>query len=336
MKNDRLIPGLILVLVGLAFLFHTLGYIHFHWSNIFSLWPVFLIIGGVNLLFANNKTPLAMIIKVGVVIIGFALLLFGDFGNRFWMPSYTYTWHDHHDNDDNDNNSSDDDDDDDTTAAKNVVKISGVSNFNLPFSADAKTAELHISGGGTEYNLSDTTGELFKADTKEHFGTYVLSHSNSGSNYVLNFDINDKKSGHFNWHNDHDNSNAVTFKLNSNPIWDIHVDAGATELKFDLTKFKIHSLDLSGGAASFDVTLGQPVNGDTNVTVSTGMANVSISVPQNAACKITTDSGLSNNSFDGFTKTDDGDYETPGFDAAKTKIILNISGGLSDFKVHRY
>ena len=54
------------------------------------------------------------------------------------------------------------------------------------------------------------------------------------------------------------------------------------------------------------------------------------------ACKIITDSGLSSNSFDGFNKTDDDNYETPGFDAAKSKIIINISGGISDFKVHRY
>ena len=336
MRNDKLIPGLILVLIGAAFLLDTLGYIDFHWSNIFHLWPIFLIVGGVNLVFANNRTPLATAIKVGVVILGFGLLLFGNFGDRFGFPSYTYSWHDHHDNDDNNNSDDDDDDDDTTTAAKGIVKVSGMSNFNLPYAADAKTAELHISGGGTEYNLSDTTGELFKADTKEHFGTYEFSHSNSGSNYVLNFDMNDKKGGHFNWHGDNDNSNTVNFKLNSNPVWDIHVDAGATALKFDLTKFKIHNLNLSGGAASFDVTLGQPVADNTNVVVSTGMASVNISIPQNAACKIITDSGLSNNSFDGFTKTDDDNYETPGFDAAKTKIILNISGGLSDFKVHRY
>ena len=86
MKNDRLIPGLILVLIGAAFLLDNFGYIDFHWSNIWHLWPIFLIIGGVNLVFAHNKSPLATTLKIGVVILGFGLLLFGNFGNRFDWP----------------------------------------------------------------------------------------------------------------------------------------------------------------------------------------------------------------------------------------------------------
>jgi len=66
------------------------------------------------------------------------------------------------------------------------------------------------------------------------------------------------------------------------------------------------------------------------------MASVNISIPQNAACEIETDSGLSSNNFDGFTKTDDGHYQTPGFANAKNKIHINIDGGMSDFKVNRY
>ena len=52
MKNDKLIPGLILVLIGAAILLANYGYLHFHWYNIFRLWPIFLVIGGVNLVFA--------------------------------------------------------------------------------------------------------------------------------------------------------------------------------------------------------------------------------------------------------------------------------------------
>jgi hypothetical protein len=70
--------------------------------------------------------------------------------------------------------------------------------------------------------------------------------------------------------------------------------------------------------------------------VSTGVSGVDISVPQNAACSIETDSGLSGNDFQGFTKVSDNDYETPGFNAAKNKMHIHISGGLSGFNVKRY
>jgi len=335
MKNDRLIPGLILVLIGAAFLLDNLGYITFNWGNIWHLWPIFLIIGGVNLVFANNRTPLATALKVGVVILGFGLLLFGNFGDRWgWWPGNSFSWH-HHDHDNNDSDDdNNDDDDDDSTSAKGIVKVEGNSNFNMPYTADAKIAQLNISGGGTSYNLNDTTSQLFSADTKEHFGRYEFTHSNNGSTYVLNFDMADKKGGNFHW-SDGDNSNSATFKLNTNPLWDINVEAGATDLKFDLRKFKVRSLKLNGGAAAFHVHLGQPVEGNTDVTVSAGMASVEIAIPQSAACQINSTSALASTNFDGFNKTSDGVYETPGYETAKNKITIDISGGMADFKVRR-
>ena len=65
------------------------------------------------------------------------------------------------------------------------------------------------------------------------------------------------------------------------------------------------------------------------------MASVDITIPQTAACQIITSSALSSTNFDGFNKTSDGNYETPGFENAKNKIIINMSGGMADFKVHR-
>lgn len=328
MKNDKLIPGLVLVLIGLAFLLDNFGYISFHWGNIWHLWPIFLIIGGVNLVFAHNRSPLATVLKVGVVLLGFALLFFGNFDNGFGFPFWRYNFHH------NRNYNKDNDDNDDDSDSSGIVKVEGNSNFVLPYTADAQFAQLNISGGGTKYTLSDTTNQLFKADTKEFRGKYEFAHHNNGSTYILDFSMKDHK-GHFDWDTDDNKTNSADFKLNTSPIWDIDVETGATKLDFDLSKFKIRSLKLSGGAASFDVKLGQPL-ANTNVDVSTGVSEVEISIPENAACDIKSDSGLSSTTFDGFTKQGDGHYQTSGFDGAKNKIYITMSGGISDFKVHRY
>ena len=338
MRNDKLIPGLILVLIGGVILLDNFGYIDFDWGDIWHLWPLFLIIAGVNLVFANNRSPVATVLKISVVIIGFIFLLFafGNMGSRFGYSAY-HGWHHHNrDNDDNSDSDDNDDDDDDTAGTKGIVKIESNKNFTVPYDVNAKIAQLNISGGGTKYILNDTTNQLFKADTKEHYGDYEFSHHNNGSTYVLDFDLKDKKGHSFNLDMGDDKSNSATFRLNTNPLWDIDVEAGAMDLNFDLTKFKIRTLKLDGGAAAFQVKLGQPVIGDSNIKVSTGMASVNIDIPQAAACQIITDSGLSSNSFDGFTKKGDGNYETPGFDSAKNKIIINIDGGLSSFNVTRY
>src|ERR1700761_1759787 len=291
MRNDRIMPGLILVLIGATVLLSNYGYIHFHWANFIYLWPIFIVIGGINLIFAHNRSAWATALKLLVVIGGFCLLIFGNFGSHynFW-PRYTY----HYNND-----KDDDDDDDNSSGNKGIVKVEGNSVFNQAYTADTKIARLNISGGGTVYKLSDTTNQLFNANTHEFTGRYIFSHDKQDSVFVLNFNMKHDH-GHMDW-NDDERSNLATFKLNPNPEWEINVETGATKLDFDLTKFKLRKLKLSGGAASFTVKVGQPL-AETNVDVSTGVSEVTIFIPQNAACRIETDSGLSSTSFDGFTK----------------------------------
>jgi hypothetical protein len=322
MRNDKLIPGIVLIMIGAVILLHNYGYVDVHWSNFIYLWPVFIVIGGINLIFAHNRSAWATILKLAVIIAGFGLIVFGNFGNKagFW-PVYSY----HYDGGNDDN-------DDDSDSSKNVVKVEGNSVFNEPYTAAAKVARLNISGGGTIYNLSDTTNQLFNANTQEFTGKYEFKHRVEDSVYVLDFNM--KNSHHNGWHGN-DKTNSATFKLNPNPEWDINVETGATKLNFDLTKFKIKSFKISGGAASFDVKLGQPL-AVTNVVVETGVSEVTINIPQNAACRVTTDSGLSSNNFEGFTKKENNVYETPDFGAAKNKLYIHMSGGVSDFKVRRY
>ncbi|MFD0763623.1 LiaI-LiaF-like domain-containing protein [Mucilaginibacter lutimaris] len=328
MKSEKLIPGLILVLLGTVFLLDNFHVIDFRWGNILHLWPVFLIMGGVNLVFANNKAPWATALKIGVVILGFALLIFGHFENRWWQRNSHWNFNDKGWYKDND----DDDDDDNGSDSTGIVKVEGSSTYTEPYIATATSAKLNLSGGGTAYSLKDTTDQLFTATTKERFNRYIYTHTMEGNTAVLNLSMKDKK-GHIEW--DSDNNNKATIKLNVKPEWDININAGATALEFDLSKFKIKSVNIDGGAGSFNIKLGQPL-ATTNVDVETGVSKVVISVPENAACRITSDSGLSSTDFVGFISKGNNVYETQGFDAAAKKIIIHMKGGLSKFKVTRY
>jgi hypothetical protein len=327
MKNDKLIPGLILVLIGAAFLLNNFGYVHFHWINILHLWPLFLVMAGINLVFAHNTTAWATILKITVLVGGFAIILFGNFGNRFnFWPHYRYSYN----NNDNNNDGDDNDDDSDSTSTTPGTKWGGKANFAEPYKAGIKYARLKIGGGGTTYRLNDVTSELFEADTRGSRNKYDLTERQDDSTSVLDFHMHSHNG--FNWGSE---KNDVNIRLNPNPVWDVEVETGATDLNFDLSKFKVKSLKLHGGAASFNVKMGQPQS-MTDVDISTGVSSVEVSIPQNAACSIQTDSGLSSNNFDGFTKSSDNNFETPGYSTAKNKMHIHISGGLSDFKVRRY
>ncbi|OKS87867.1 LiaI-LiaF-like domain-containing protein [Mucilaginibacter polytrichastri] len=339
MRRDRLTPGVILVLIGAVVLLRNFGYLHFHWSNILHLWPIFLVIGGVNLIFANNRSIWATVIKLTVIVVGVGLLLFGDFGdrNRFF-PTFYFNGHHHKDNDDDDMDIDlgDDKDDSDstTTNTSDIVKVDGNSFYHTAFAPGTRIARLNLSGGGTTYNLSDTTNDLFAANVKEFSGRYTLKNHTDDSVSVVDFNMNNQHRKSFTWGDN--KANTATLKLNPNPLWDVNIKAGATSLDFDLAKFKVRSLVLSGGAASFSIKLGQPVENNTRVNISSGVSDITVSVPKDAACMINSSTGLSSNNFDGFSNNGDNEYKTPGFDAAKNKIYITISGGLSDFKVRRY
>ncbi|QQL49169.1 LiaF transmembrane domain-containing protein [Mucilaginibacter ginkgonis] len=330
MKKDRLTPGLILLVIGVFLLLKNFGFLPaIRWSNIIHLWPIFLVIGGINLIFANNRSVWASVLKITVTVAGIALILLGHFGDNYSFFPEFHVGRDYNLDDDDDNDS-------DTTNAKGLVQVSGSSFYHVPFAADAKSARLEISGGGNRFQLSDTTSQLFTANVNGNANRYEMETRKEDSSTVVNFRMKNSHHQNFHWGDDNDKANTTIFKLNSAPLWDVNLKAGATDLNFDLTKFKIRNFRLSGGAASFAVKFGTPVESDTNVNVSSGVSDIKISVPNGAACSITSSTGLSDNKFNGFTKTSDNHYETPGFANAKKRIYINISGGMSDFSVDRY
>ncbi|MES2808838.1 MAG: hypothetical protein V4619_09455, partial [Bacteroidota bacterium] len=229
------------------------------------------------------------------------------------------------------------DDDDNDDSHVNISKVEGNSEYNTPYADSIKVAKLSISGGGALYTLSDTTDQLFSATTREFEGKYVYIHSQADSVAILNFKMDGKKTLKFGLgrrHNKNRNNEAI-FRLNTKPEWEINIKAGAAKLDFDLSPFKVRSLDVAGGAADFEVKLGQPL-ATTNVNVETGMSSTTIKIPNGVACHIKSSTGLSSTHFEGFNKKDDGNYETAGFANASKKMYIKISGGMADFKVERY
>lgn len=328
MKRDSLFTGLFLLGIGILFLLNNFNVINFHWGNLLSLWPLFLIIAGVNIIFPHYNSNGATAVKVLVFLALFSLVVYRGVmqpDNRFWNKHFNGNSFF------NDNNK--DGDDGDNNDDKDVVKLEGSSTYAEPYTPQVKVANLNIRGGGVTYILQDTTNQLFSAATHELSGRFLFNTTASDSGKTINF--NTSNSNHnLNW--DSDKGNEATIKLNPNPEWNVDIAAGASKLDLDFTKFKIRDLHIKGGAASMDLKLGQPVVSNMMVDISTGVSEVNISVPSSAACQITSKTGLSSKTFDGFQSKGDNQYETAGFAAAPHKIYINLKGGISDFSVKRY
>ncbi|MFN0254734.1 LiaF transmembrane domain-containing protein [Pedobacter ureilyticus] len=325
MKYERIIWGVVLLFVGGVLLLENLNVIEFYWRNVWGFWPIFLIIGGVNLLLNRNGSQTGSIVSLAILIITLAFL-FVKGQERPQHRSWMGFWKDKNIDADID------------WDHKNIEdgKFDGVQ-FAESFNAadTAKKTILNLSGGGTSFKLKEATDSLFEASVNRKRGNFSLTKATSDSTNTLTFKMNDKrKNGKDNW-SFNSGGNEVDVRINTAPLWTMNLTMGAGELDFDLTKFKIRTLNFDGGAADLKIRIGDllPI---ADVNVKTGVANVEIKVPQGSGCRIKTHTGLASKDFKGFVKKDDGYYETPNYNTSKNKVFIKLDGGLSNFEVDTY
>ncbi|WP_443946069.1 LiaF transmembrane domain-containing protein [Pedobacter sp. AW1-32] len=324
MKLDRLIWGIILLFIGGVLLLENFGIIDFYWRNVWSFWPIFLIIAGINILFNRNNSQTGSMIAIGVLVVSLAFLFVKG------QQEPERGWWGHKFKNDIDINIDDDGNDDDDQDRDSSVRA------NLFETIDAsdtlKKTILNISGGGISFNLNEEgTDRLFNADVKKGKSSFSLSKQVTDSASILNFKMNSKKQK---W-NFGDDGNHVNFQLNKTATWDIVMKLGAGEANMDFSPFKVRAFRFDGGAASLDIKIGSqlPI---TDVVVKSGIADVKIKIPEGSGCRIKTKTGLSAKDFDGFNKLSDGVYETANYQSSTKKIFINLDGGLSNFEVKRY
>ncbi|MFI5160604.1 MAG: hypothetical protein ACHQHN_04970 [Sphingobacteriales bacterium] len=202
--------------------------------------------------------------------------------------------------------------------------------YAQPFDPSIQTAKLIINGGTCTYAINDTTSQIMQANALLFHSRYTLKGRQEGSVYDLDLSMRSKSKTHFGKQSD-----SIGLKLNPAPMWDLSVNTGAAEVNFDLTKYKVRHLKITGSAGAFTIKIGQPVE-QTDVSFQVGAADVTINVPKTAACRIEVNSAMSSNTFDHFDKNDDGSYQTAGYASATNKILIHFTGGISDFKVNRY
>lgn len=312
MNKEKFGWGLILLFIGGILLLDNLAIIDFYWRSVFHMWPIILIVIGVNLLVP--KRGIGPLISIMVTIGALAFL-------AYWgtipphRDRHTFSgW--------------DDERSFDEEKRPEVSKGTFTHDYDTAFT----DAYLHIEGGAVAYEIAGTTDKLFSAEATSSFGSHHLETTTTGNVARLTFSMKNSRKG--NWDFDTD-ENQANIKLNPNPSWHINLDMGAGEAEFDLTEYRVASLSFEGGAASFKARMGMPLQ-ETVITAESGVANVEIEIPEDAACRIVIDSGLSSKDFPGFTKQNDGSYMTKNYAEATSRFTINLKGGLSAFSVRRY
>ena len=326
MKLDRLIWGILLLFIGGVLLLENFGIIDFYWRNVWGFWPIFLIIGGLNILFNKDSSQTGSIISIAVLVVALSFL----FVKGQQVPEHGSWWGRNFKKDVDININGDNDEDDDNDGDSVAVKEFKLSE---PFVATDNTKKtiLNISGGGISFNLNGETSALIDASVKGKNGHFSLKKAVTDSATVLTFQLEDKRKK---W-NFNNGSNDVDFNLNKEANWDVLMKLGAGAANMDFQDYKVRTFRFDGGAAALDIKFGDllPI---TDVVVKSGVADVKIKVPTNSGCRIKTQTGLSAKDFEGFEKVNEGLYETSNYKTSTHKIFINLDGGLSNFEVSRY
>ncbi len=346
-RRNGLFWGIALLTLGVLFLARRAGWLNVDWHSLVNLWPVLLILAGVNLILERRGNPAAFITTV-MLAVAVPTTLFGFLSHDRNREGFNMRWNHNDDDDDDNNNESDSDDDngnddndsdDDYHSERERRKSESTETHSNTFAeamdTDTREAVLKLSGGAGRFIISEPTTELIKADTKQTVGSYSMSVDRDAVTHIPTVELKpteenqhvDLKDGNF--------DNRVDVHLNATPVWTMDVALGAGQGDLDLSAYTVKTLKLAVGAADLDLKLGAKSD-QTDVKLDVGAASVTVRVPKEVGCRIKKDGALNIEQLDDFTDVGGGEFVSPGYDTAKKKMTIRFDGGISRFKVVRY
>ncbi|MCY7359953.1 MAG: cell wall-active antibiotics response protein [Rudanella sp.] len=334
--NRGLFWGIFFVTIGLLFLARNLGWLAIDWETIRNLWPLLLILAGVNLILERQRSQAAIATTV-LLAIAAPVALFSFVGRHHddWNNNRD-RWEYRSDDNENDNNDQDDNDNDATDSGdddEDDISTSSVSKFVESMEGETPEAVLKFGGGAGRFSIGETTTNLIDAEAKQTVGTYKMAVDRDPTTRIPTIELKpnegktEYKGGKL--------ANRIDIKLNDKPIWTLDLGLGAGEGDFDLSRYSVKNLKVQAGAADIDIKLGDRADLVT-VDLQAGVASMVVQVPQGVGCRVEKQGGMNVNQLDGFDEISDRVMQTPGYDGAKKKINIVFNGGISRFKVERY
>ncbi len=302
-KDNGIVNGIILITIGVIALLVTFFDFEIVWSEFAKLWPVFIIIFGISLL------PLNKILKsvLVMIMILFSCYLYYDSVNEDDSRDDDF-YYDYSDNGD--------------------VQIQ---EFSESFKENTEEVKVLINYGAGLLFLNPPVDELVKASNHSNHivQDFSVKYEENRADIVFDVEDNITVSGK------DVNSNRFELALNEKPIYDFEINFGASDMKFDLSDYKVSDVEVNGGACDINMKFGD-LQEYAELKINTGVSDVKIGLPINSGCRIECESVLSNKDFKDFIKKSGNVYETSNYSSAQKIIKIEFSGAISDVEIYRY
>ncbi len=314
MRSKGIFWGVVLIALGALFVLRHFGVFYFSWYDLKHLWPVILVILGISLLPIKGVVRIILSFIVVIIVLIYLSNRPVQYYDNLWNWIPERHWSD-------DSYSYEDEEYDEESWTDQLL-------FE-EYDGQIENAVIDLDAAVGKFTLTTTDDYLIKFERSGNVGKYYLDADNVGSAVVLKLamESNRIKSGKF--------RNEVEISLNPEPVWDINMDAGAAEIDFDLSPFKVDRIDIDGEASSIWLRLGDKLD-KTDLEIGRGVSSITIEVPEGLGCEVITKTILSSKSFDDFDKIESGLYQSPDFENSDKQIYISIDAAVTSLEVKRY
>jgi len=298
-QMGRILWGLVLVIIGGLMLLDNLNIITVHFSYLWQLWPLLLVVAGLSMMSLRGWLAGAVVAVVSISLI--ALVVATTVDNPYvtispYVPAHTQR------------------------ITKNIVA-----------SNDSTEADISVKAGAAEIVLSSSMARTGVEATLQssHMTLEQEASVKDGTHYVR-FTTEGARNTWFGGF-----TNRLSLDITRSIPVALHIDVGASSLSGDISKVKLKSLTVKAGASSIDLKLGD-ASSRQEVTLDTGASSINLQIPEKVGVRVYTNNGLSSFEFAGVDKKSDGVYESTEFEAANVHIIIHTEIGISRFVIQRY
>jgi hypothetical protein len=298
-RKGSLVWPILLIGFGIVFLLNNLGILSWDvWLTIIRLWPLLLIIVGLDILLGRRH---------GVWSLISVFLVLGLFAIGAWLVQATRAvW----------------------TGETYTHSISQSIN-------GANQAEVNIDFGVGELEISKTPasgmlieGELDVAEDESLNQKYTTQDNiayielgSIGTQYYPSWVFN-------NWG---DRSRDWTLNLTGEIPIDLSIDTGVGQAVINLEGIQLEDLNIDSGIGETRVYL--PSSGSFNAWISLGIGQLVVYIPEDLNVRIHIDTGLGDTSVSGSYIQSGDVYYSPGFDETGEWVELYLDGGIGEVRV---
>ncbi|HOG47632.1 MAG TPA: toast rack family protein [Anaerolineae bacterium] len=305
-RRPGLVGPAILILIGGVLLLGNLGMLRFDWWQLWRLWPVVLILLGLDILARHSRWGSALLAVVLVALLGglFYMLATGPGPARPLFESMA-----------------------------NVTRVACEVNEDL---AGAKQVDVSIRMGLGSLRIKalDDSPRLMEGALSYPQGWQAprVSYSVTGDRGVLSLESRGTHGLVLPFGRVADGE-SWTVDLSREVPLDIDVEAGASSSVLDLSRLRLGELRVKGGVGRMEILF--PSEGrQMTARIDGGVGEIVARIPEGVAARVTVRGGLGSTSFSSrFTSLGGQTYETPGYASAANRLDLYVEGGVGSLHV---